>query len=167
MSIDRLPPQSIEAEQSVIGALLIDRDAVIEVADFLRPQDFYRQAHGSIYEAILELYERREPVDIVTVSETLERNEALEQVGGSSYLTGLINQTPTAVNAVHYGHIVERKAVLRNLIGAAGKIAGHRLRRFGGRQRGHRPRRAGAVQRQRAARCQRLLPVEGAAPLGV
>ena len=124
MSIDRLPPQSIEAEQSVIGALLIDRDAVIEVADFLRPQDFYRQAHGSIYEAILELYERREPVDIVTVSEVLERNEALEQVGGSAYLTSLINLTPTAVNAVHYGRIVERKAVLRNLIGAAGKIAG-------------------------------------------
>jgi replicative DNA helicase len=124
LSIDRLPPQSIEAEQSVIGALLIDRDAVIEVADFLRPQDFYRQAHGSIYGAILELYERREPVDIVTVSETLERSDALEQVGGSAYLTSLINMTPTAVNAVYYGRIVERKSVLRNLIGAAGKIAG-------------------------------------------
>ena len=123
MSIDRLPPQSIDGEQSVLGALLIDRDAVIEVADFLRPQDFYRQAHGTIYAAILELYERREPVDIVTVSETLERSQALEQVGGSAYLTSLINMTPTAVNAVHYGHIVERKAVLRNLIGAAGKIA--------------------------------------------
>jgi replicative DNA helicase len=123
LSIDRLPPQSIEAEQSVLGALLIDRDAVIEVADFLRPQDFYRQAHGTIYDAILELYDRREPVDIVTVSETLERREALEQVGGSAYLTSLINLTPTAVNAVHYGRIVERKGVLRNLIGAAGKIA--------------------------------------------
>ena len=123
MSIDRLPPQSIEAEQSVLGALLIDRDAVIEVADFLRPQDFYRQANGAVYEAILELYERREPVDIVTVSEALERREALEGVGGSAYLTSLINLTPTAVNAVHYGRIVERKAVLRNLIGAAGKIA--------------------------------------------
>lgn len=124
MSIDRLPPQSVDAEQSVIGSLLIDRDAVIEVADFLRPQDFYRQAHGAIYEAILELYERREPVDIVTVSEVLERNDALDQVGGSAYLTSLINLTPTAVNAIHYGRIVERKAVMRNLIGAAGKIAG-------------------------------------------
>ena len=123
MSIDRLPPQSIEAEQSVLGALLIDRDAVIEVADFLRPQDFYRQAHGTIYQAVLDLYDKREPVDIVTVSEVLERNDALEQVGGSAYLTSLINLTPTAVNAVHYGRIVERKAVLRNLIGAAGKIA--------------------------------------------
>ena len=123
MSIDRLPPQSIDAEQSVLGALLIDRDAVIEVADFLRPPDFYRQANGTVYNAILELYERREPVDIVTVSEVLERRSELEQVGGSAYLTSLINLTPTAVNAVHYGRIVERKAVLRNLIGAAGKIA--------------------------------------------
>ena len=123
MSIDRLPPQSIEAEQSVLGALLIDRDAVIEVADFLRPADFYRQANGTVYEAIIELYDRREPIDIVTVSEVLERNGALEQVGGSAYLTSLINLTPTAVNAVYYGRIVERKAVLRNLIGAAGKIA--------------------------------------------
>ncbi len=123
MSIDRLPPQSIEAEQSVLGALLIDRDAVIEVADFLRPVDFYRPANATIFDVILELYDRREPVDIVTVSEALERRDALEQVGGSAYLTSLINLTPTAVNAIHYGRIVERKGVLRNLIGAAGKIA--------------------------------------------
>jgi replicative DNA helicase len=123
LSIDRLPPQSIEAEQSVLGALLIDRDAVIEVADVLHPQDFYRQAHGTIYGAVIDLYERREPVDIVTVSEVLERRDQLDQVGGSSYLTSLINLTPTAVNAVHYARIVERKAVLRNLIGAAGRIA--------------------------------------------
>jgi replicative DNA helicase len=124
VSIDRLPPQSIEAEQSVLGAVLIDRDAVIEVAEFLRPDDFYRQQNGLIYGAVLELYERREPIDIVTVSEVLERNGQLEQVGGSAYLTGLINLTPTAVNAVHYARIVERKAVLRNLIAAAGRIAG-------------------------------------------
>ncbi|MGZ6213379.1 MAG: replicative DNA helicase [Candidatus Limnocylindrales bacterium] len=124
MSIDRLPPQSIEAEQSVLGALLIDRDAVIEVADFLRPSDFYRAHHGTVYEAILSLYERREPIDIVTVSEVLERGGELDQIGGSAYLTSLINLTPTAVNAVHYARIVERKAVLRNLIAAAGRIAG-------------------------------------------
>ena len=102
LSIDRLPPQSIEAEQSVLGALLIDRDAVIEVADFLRPEDFYRQANARVYEAILELYERREPVDIVTVSETLERAAPSSSVGGTAYLTCLINLTPTAVNAIHY-----------------------------------------------------------------
>ena len=124
MSIDRLPPQSIEAEQSVLGALLIDRDAVIEVAEQLRPEDFYRAHNGTVYGAVLELYERREPVDIVTVSEVLERAGQLEAVGGSAYLTSLINLTPTAVNAVYYARIVERKAVLRNLIGAAGRIAG-------------------------------------------
>ena len=124
MSLDRLPPQSIEAEQSVLGALLIDKDAVIEVAEFLRADDFYRGHHGTIYAAVLDLYERREPVDLVTVSEVLERTGHLDAVGGSAYLTSLINLTPTAVNAVHYGRIVERKAVLRNLIAAAGRIAG-------------------------------------------
>ncbi|HEY8169122.1 MAG TPA: replicative DNA helicase [Candidatus Limnocylindrales bacterium] len=124
MSIDRLPPQSIEGEQSVLGALLIDKDAVIELADVLRPEDFYRGHHGTIYSAVLDLYERREPIDLVTVSEVLERRGQLDAVGGSAYLTSLINLTPTAVNAVHYARIVERKAVLRNLISAAGRIAG-------------------------------------------
>jgi replicative DNA helicase len=122
--IDRLPPQSLEAEQSVLGAILIDRDAVVEVAEFLRPADFYRQANGQIYAAILELFERREPIDIVTVAETLERSEQLEGIGGRGYLSSLSNSTPTAVHAVQYARIVERKAVLRNLIGAAGRIAG-------------------------------------------
>jgi len=122
--IDRLPPQSIEAEQSVLGALLIDRDAVIEVAELLRPEDFYRSHHGTVYAAILELSEKREPVDLVTVSEVLERQGQLDSIGGSAYLTSLINLTPTAVNAVYYARIVERKAVLRGLISAAGKIAG-------------------------------------------
>src|SRR3982750_352073 len=83
--IDRLPPQSLEAEQSVLGAILIDRDAVVEVAEFLRPADFYRQANGKIYEAVLDLFERREPIDIVTVSEALERTNELEGVGGRAY----------------------------------------------------------------------------------
>ena len=95
--IDRLPPQSLEAEQSVLGALLIDRDAVIEVAEFLRPADFYRQANGRIYAAVLDLYERREPVDIVTVAETLERRDELDAVGGRTYLSSLSNETPTAI----------------------------------------------------------------------
>ena len=122
--IDRLPPQSLEAEQSILGAILIDRDAVVEVAEFLRPQDFYRQANGEIFAAVLELFERREPIDIVTVAETLERSEKLEGVGGRAYLSSLSSSTPTAVHAVQYARIVERKAVLRNLIGAAGRIAG-------------------------------------------
>ena len=122
--IDRLPPQSIEAEQSVLGAVLIDRDAMIEIADFLKPEDFYRQAHARIYAVMLDLSERREPIDIVTVSESLERGGDLEAIGGRSYLGTLSNSTPTAVHAAQYARIVERKAVLRNLIGAAGKIAG-------------------------------------------
>ena len=122
--IDRLPPQSIEAEQSVLGAILIDRDAMIEIADFLKPEDFYRQAHGRIYAVMLDLSERREPIDIVTVSEALERTGDLEAVGGRSYLGTLSNSTPTAVHAGQYARIVERKSLLRNLIGAAGKIAG-------------------------------------------
>ncbi|HEU0242271.1 MAG TPA: replicative DNA helicase [Candidatus Limnocylindrales bacterium] len=122
--IDRLPPQSIEAEQSVLGSILIDRDAVIEVAEFLKADDFYRQAHGKIYAVILDLFERREPIDIVTVAEALERGDDLEAVGGRAYLGTLSNSTPTAVHATQYARIVERKALLRNLIGAAGKIAG-------------------------------------------
>ena len=122
--IDRLPPQSIEAEQSVLGAVLIDRDAIIEIADFLKPEDFYRQAHARIYAVMLDLSERREPIDVVTVSESLERGGDLEAIGGRAYLATLSNQTPTAVHAAQYARIVERKAVLRNLIGAAGKIAG-------------------------------------------
>jgi replicative DNA helicase len=121
---DRLPPQSLEAEQSVLGAILIDRDAIVEIAEFLRADDFYRQAHGIVYRAMIELFERREPIDVVTVAESLERAGDLEVAGGRAFLSELSTQTPTAVHAVQYARIVERKAVLRNLIGAAGKIAG-------------------------------------------
>src|SRR5258705_9204105 len=122
--IDRLPPQSLEAEQSVLGAVLIDRETIIEIAEFLRPEDFYRQAHANVYKAMLDLFERREPVDLITVAETLERTDELDAIGGRAYLSSLSNQTPTAVHAVQYARIVERKAILRNLIGAAGRIAG-------------------------------------------
>jgi len=122
--IERLPPQSLEAEQSVLGAILIEAESIIEIAEFLRPEDFYRQAHGTVYRAMVALFERREPVDLVTVAEALERDADLEGVGGRAYLSTLSNQTPTAVHAVQYARIVERKAILRNLIGAAGKIAG-------------------------------------------
>ena len=94
--IDRLPPQSLEAEQSVLGAILIDRDAVVEVAEFLRPEDFYRQANGRIYAAILDLFERREPIDIVTVAEALERREDLEAVGVSLLRLERYARPPTA-----------------------------------------------------------------------
>jgi replicative DNA helicase len=121
--IDRLPPQNLDSEQAVLGSILIDRDAIIEVADFLHPEDFYRQAHGRIFAAMLGLFEHREPIDVVTVAEALERDGELEAIGGAGYLSTLGNDTPTAVHVAQYGRIVERKAVLRRLIGAAGKIA--------------------------------------------
>jgi replicative DNA helicase len=124
MTVDRLPPQNIEAEQSVLGSLLIDREAIIRIAPFLRPEDFYRESHGQIYAAILDLHERREPADFVTLCDALERSGQLEAVGGAAYLTSLINRVPTSIHVEHYAHIVERTAILRRLIEAAGKIAG-------------------------------------------
>jgi replicative DNA helicase len=123
MSIDKLAPQSVEAEQSALGSILIDADAILKVADFLRPADFYRAQHASIYEAMLSLHAQREPIDLVTLGDELRRRDQLDAVGGPAYLATLMNSVPTAVHVEHYARIVERKAVLRNLIGAAGKIA--------------------------------------------
>lgn len=124
MTVDRLPPQNIEAEQSVLGSLLIDHNAIIRIAPFLQAADFYRAVHGHIYEAVLDLHERREPADFVTLSDELERRAQLESVGGAAYLTSLVNSVPTSIHVEHYAHIVERTAILRRLIDAAGKIAG-------------------------------------------
>ncbi len=123
-SVDRLPPQNIEAEQAVLGSLLIDRDAIVKIAPYLRPEDFYREGHGQVYAAILDLHERREPADFVTLTDELERQGKLDTAGGPAYLTSLINSVPTSIHVEHYAHIVERTAVLRRLIEAAGKIAG-------------------------------------------
>ncbi|MGI8424527.1 MAG: replicative DNA helicase [Chloroflexota bacterium] len=124
MSEERLPPQNIDAEQSVLGSILIDRDAIVRVAGFLHAEDYYREAHRTIYQASLDLFERREPADFVLLCDELERRGRLEQVGGPAYLTSLINLVPTAVNVEYYGHVVERCAILRRLITAGGQIAG-------------------------------------------
>ncbi len=116
-------PANIEAEQAVLGALLIDPDAILKVATFLRAQDFYRESHRWIYEALLALHERREPPDILTVQDELERQGHLEEIGGPAYLTELMNSTPTSLYVDHYARIVERTAILRRLIHAAGQIA--------------------------------------------
>ena len=123
MSADRLPPQNIEAEQSVLGSLLIDPDAIIKVASFLNPEDFYRESHQVIYRAIRTLHERHEPADFVTVVDALDREGQLDLIGGSSYLTSLISTVPTSIHVEHYAHIVERTSIMRRLIAAAGKIA--------------------------------------------
>jgi replicative DNA helicase len=124
MAEERLPPQNIEAEQSVLGSILIDRDAIVRVAAFLKAEDFYREAHRTIYQAAVDLFERREPADFVLLCDELERRGRLEGVGGPAYLTALINMVPTAVNVEYYGHVVERCAILRRLISAGGQIAG-------------------------------------------
>lgn len=116
-------PANIEAERAVLGALMIDPDAFIKVANFLRAEDFYRERHGWIYDAMAALSERHEPLDFVTLVDELERIGRLEDVGGPAYLSDLIATTPTAIYVDHYARIVERTAVLRRLIGAAGKIA--------------------------------------------
>jgi replicative DNA helicase len=116
-------PANIEAERAVLGALMIDPDAIVKVANFLRAQDFYRERHGWIYDAMASLNERHEPLDFVTLTDELVRRGQLEEVGGPAYLTDLISSTPTAIYVDHYARIVERTAVLRRLISAAGKIA--------------------------------------------
>lgn len=121
--LERLPPQNIEAEQSVLGAILIDREALARVLEILEPSHFYREAHQRIYAAAVELFERGEAVDTITLSEALRQQGLLERVGGLTYLTSLANAVPTAANAEHYARIVEEKALLRRLLAAATEIA--------------------------------------------
>ena len=116
-------PANLEAERAVLGALMIDPDAIIKVANFLGPKDFYRERHGWIYDAMLALNERHEPLDFVTLTDELKRLGLLEEIGGPIYLNDLITETPTAIYVEHYARIVERTAVLRRLISAAGQIA--------------------------------------------
>ncbi|HUG15019.1 MAG TPA: replicative DNA helicase [Thermomicrobiales bacterium] len=117
-AVDRLPPHNLDAEQSVLGSLLIDRDAVIRIASYVKPSDFYRSANGIIYEAIINLYNRREPTDLVTLVDELRRNSRLDDAGGETYLSELIAAVPTAVHVEYYGRIVERTSTLRRLISA-------------------------------------------------
>lgn len=121
--IERIPPQNLEAEQSVLGAMLLDRDAIARVVEALRPEDFYRDLHGTIYTAALELFERGEPVDLITITNRLAGMGKLEDVGGASYLASLPNTVPTAANADFYASIVLEKSMLRALISAGTQIA--------------------------------------------
>ncbi|AKM82059.1 TPA: replicative DNA helicase [Candidatus Berkelbacteria bacterium] len=121
--IAKIPPQNVEAEQSVLGSLLLDKDALLKIADFLKPDDFYRSDHGDIYRAILKLYEKRQPIDVVTLTDLLEKDKRLKEIGGASYLATLVNSVPTAANIVTYAQIIQQKATLRRLISAATTIA--------------------------------------------
>jgi replicative DNA helicase len=122
--LERIVPHDLEAEMAVLGALLIDPDAIVQIADLIQPEDFYRQAHGLVYAAVLGLYERSEPSDIVMVASALERNGNLDAIGGRSFLSGLSNHSPTSVHVEHYASIIHRKAILRSLITTGSRIAG-------------------------------------------
>ncbi len=124
MASEKLLPQNVEAEAGVLGSLLIDPEAMAQIADFLAPDDFYRESHRVIYEAAQDLYEGGTPADLITLIDELQRRGKIEEAGGPSYVSSLANQVPTSANVESYARIVERTAILRRLIHAAGQIAG-------------------------------------------
>jgi len=119
----KVPPHSENAEKSIIGALLMDRDAVVAVVEFLKAEHFYDEKHQKIFEVIVDLYQEREPVDVVSVTERLKKRKWLKDAGEADYLADLVNQVPTAAHAEHYAHLVQDHFTKRRLISAAGKIS--------------------------------------------
>ncbi len=119
----RIPPQDVEAEISTLGSLMLDKDAIFRVGDALAPHDFYKPVHREIYEAMLDLFNRREPLDVLSVTSRLREKEKLEEIGGAAYLATLVNAVPTASHVEHYASIVRRKRLLRSLIEASSHIA--------------------------------------------
>ena len=107
----RIPPHNIEAEQSVLGSLMLDKDAMIKIADLLKIGDFYKDIHNPIYGMMLELYEHREPLDVLSISNQLDEKKQLEKIGGSSYLATLVGTVPSASHIVHYAKVVQKKAL--------------------------------------------------------
>jgi len=120
--LEKLPPQAIEAEKSLLGSLLLDKSAILKVVDFLILKDFYKKNHQEIYNAILDLFEKGEAIDLLSVSNRLKEKNLLEEIGGTSYLTELINFVPTASHIINYAKIVQRKRILRDLIEASQEI---------------------------------------------
>lgn len=120
--IQRLPPQNLEAEQAVLGSLLLDKDSIIKIADKIAAEDFYDEKHAIIYRAILELYEQRSAIDVLTLSSKLREGDSLEKTGGTSYLTTLVNIVPSAAHVLHYAEIVRKKGTQRRLISQSNEI---------------------------------------------
>ncbi len=118
----RLPPQSLEAEISVLGGILLENEALNRVLEVIREGDFYRESHRTIFSALVELYERSEPADLITLSEVLKKREEFEAVGGIEYLNSLVNSVPTAANITYYAKIIKEKSILRKLINRATEI---------------------------------------------
>jgi len=122
LSLQKLPPQNLEAEQSVLGAILLENAALNKALEILTPEDFYKQSHRQIFSAILDLNERNEVIDLITITEYLRQKNELEQVGGAAYLSALVNSVPTAANIRFHSKIIHEKALLRNLIQIATEI---------------------------------------------
>jgi len=122
-SIQRIPPQNLDAEMSVLGCLMLDKDAIIKIGDIVNADHFYDEKNKQIFEAILDLYTKNTSIDILTVTNWLEEKKILDKVGGSSYLTQLVNAVPSAAHVTHYAYIVRKKGTLRKLITAAGEIS--------------------------------------------
>lgn len=122
MANDRIPPHDTETEESVLGALLLDKDAIIQVADFLRAEHFYSQAHQEIFGAMVQLFEQREPIDLITLSAQLKKNKQLTKVGGASYISSLANKVPTAAHVKHYATIVKNLYTKREIISMGSEL---------------------------------------------
>jgi replicative DNA helicase len=120
---ERLPPHNLEAEEAVLGSVLLDREVIGRVSGVLEARDFYRERNGQIYSAMIELYDRHEPVDYLTLIDELDRTQRLDQAGGTTYVAGLLGAVPTPIHAEHYAKIVADSAFMRRLISAGGKIA--------------------------------------------
>ena len=123
-SSSNLPPQDQEAEKSLLGSLMLDKKAINKVADLLTFEDFYRESHQKIYGAITELFERQEPIDLLSVTTRLKEKKQLEEIGGSAYLSECINFVPTASHVLNYAKIIQKKRILRDLISASYEIGG-------------------------------------------
>jgi replicative DNA helicase len=122
--LEKLPPQNLEAEQSVLGAILLENNALLRALELIGPEDFYRESHRKIFRAVLDLFDRNEAIDLVTITELLTRKNELEAVGGTSYLAALASQVPTAANIWYHSKIVREKALLRSLLRSSTEIAG-------------------------------------------
>ncbi len=122
VNMRKLPPQSVEAEMSILGGILLENEAINRVLDILVPEDFYRESHRKIVKAMIELNEYREPCDLITLTTVLKKRGELEEVGGGAYLATLVDFVPTAANIAYYARIVKEKAIARNLISAATEI---------------------------------------------
>ncbi len=119
----KIPPQNVDAEMSLLGAVLIDEETLADISEHVKPHDFYDRRHGIIYDAIMRLFEKNKPVDLLTLTDELKRKGEIDEIGGSAYLTELTNYVPTAAHAESYAEIVAQKAVRRRLIKASGSIS--------------------------------------------